>query len=160
MSVTTEDELSRIIAKHRQDVAAAKLAAEQLARTDEHSRHDCEAPIRNIALPLLRDWSARLAVEGYPTSIEDRLTCRPPALVFRFTPRGNPESTLTLACEAGPAVGFKMAVEGRVASGDMHTPLADLEAGVVRERLAQSVTAALEASIRRRSDCGPPAVRT
>ena len=56
MTVSTQDELTRIIQKHRQDVAAAKLAAEQRAREDEHTRHDCEEPVRAVAIPLLREW--------------------------------------------------------------------------------------------------------
>ena len=156
MSVTTEDELTRIIAKHRQDVAAAKLAAEQRARDDEHTRHDCEAPIRSVALPVFREWSERLAVEGYPSTVEDRLGCRPSALVFHFAPRGVPESSLTLACEAGPAVRFSMLIEGKQADGDTRTPLADLDPGFVVEGLGRFLSAALEATIPRRSDCGPP----
>jgi hypothetical protein len=157
MSVTTEDELTRIIQKHRQDVAAAKQAAEQRARDDEHTRHDCEAPVRMVAVPLLREWSERLAVEGYPTSVEDRLGCRPPSLVFHFAPRGSPESSLTIACEPGPTVRFRIAVEGQPAGNDVRTPLSELGREVVLEGLRRFVTAALAATIPRRSDCGPHA---
>ena len=157
MTVSTQDELTRIIQKHRQDVAAAKLAAEQRARDDEHTRHDCEAPVRAVAIPLLREWSERLAVEGYPTRVEDRLGCRPPALVFHFAPRGSPESSLTLACEAGPAVRFRIAVEGQPTGDDLRTPLAELGPDAVLEGLSRFISAALAATIPRRSDCGPHA---
>jgi hypothetical protein len=157
MPVTTEDELARIIAKHRQDVASAKLAAEQRARDDEHSRHACEAPIRNIALPVFREWSERLAVEGYPTRVEDRLACRPPTLVFHFAPRGSPESALMLVCESGPAVAFRIAIEGKDAGPDVHTPLDQLQPGAIVDGLSRLLTAALAATIPRRSDCGPHA---
>jgi hypothetical protein len=157
MSVTTADELARIIEKHRQDVAAAKLAAQQQARDDEHTRHACEAPIRAVALPVFREWSERLAVEGYPTRVEDRLGCRPPTLVFHFAPRGTPESSLTLVCEPGPSVGFRIAIEGKEAGPDVHTPLAELEAGTIVQGLSRFLAAALAATIPRRSDCGPHA---
>src|SRR5690242_11775674 len=103
MPVDTADELTRILAEHQEAVAAARRAAAQRVHDDENTRHDCEAPLRDVALPLLREWSRRLAVEGYPTAIDDLLGCRPPALVFRLAPRGGPESSLTLACEPGPA---------------------------------------------------------
>jgi hypothetical protein len=157
MTVTTEDQLARIIAKHREDVAAAKLAAEQRAREDEHTRHACETPIRSIALPVFREWSERLAVEGYPTRVEDRLGCRPPTLVFHFAPRGSPESTLMLVCESGPAVAFRIAIEGQEAGPEVHTALDQLEPGDIVEGLSRFLTAALAATIPRRSDCGPHA---
>jgi hypothetical protein len=156
MSADNGDELTRIIAKHREHVAAAKLAAEQRARNDENARHDFEAPLRGVALPLLRDWSNRLSAEGYPASVEDRLGCRPPALVFRLAPRRAPESSLTLACEPGPAVRFRMNIDGKDVGDDSLTPLAELQSRVVLEGLGRFVTAALEAIIPRRSDCGPP----
>jgi hypothetical protein len=157
MTVTTVDELTRIIQKHREDVAAAKLAAEQRARDDEHTRHACEIPIRSIALPVFREWSERLAVEGYPSSVEDRLGCRPPTLVFHFAPRGCPESTLMLVCESGPGVAFRAAIEGKEAGPDVHAPLDGLESGAIVEGLSRFLTAALAAMIPRRSDCGPHA---
>jgi hypothetical protein len=155
MSADNGDELTRIIAKHREEVAAAKVAAQQRARSAETVRHDCEAPLRGVALPLLRDWSKRLLVEGYPTSVEDRLGCRPPSLVFRLSPRGVPESSLTLACEAGPAIRFRINVEGKEVAADLQTPLAELQPPIILEGLGRFVTAALEASISNRSDCRP-----
>ena len=155
MSADNGDELTRILAKHREDVAAARVAAEQRARNDENARHDCEAPLRGVALPLLRDWSKRLSAEGYPTSVEDRLGCRPAGLVFRLAPHKGPESSLTLACEAGPAVRFRMNVDGKDVGADLQTPLAELQTRVVLEGLGRFVTVALEATIPRRSDCGP-----
>jgi hypothetical protein len=155
MSADNGDELTRILAKHREHVAAARVAAEQRARNDENTRHDCEAPLRGVALPLLRDWSRRLSAEGYPTSVEDRLGCRPPRLVVRLAPHRGPESSLTLACEAGPAVRFNMNVAGKDVDADSQTPLAELQTRVVLEGLGRFVTAALEAIIPRRSDCGP-----
>ena len=153
MSADAGDELTRIIAKHREDVAAARVAAQQRARNGENVRHDCEAPLRGVALPLLRDWSRRLSVEGYPTSVEDRLGCRPPSLVFRLAPRGTPESSLTLACEPGPAVRFRINVEGKDVGADLQTPLTQLQTPVVLEGLGRFVTAVLEATIPKRSDC-------
>jgi hypothetical protein len=155
MSADNGDELTRILAKHREDVAAARAAAERRARNDENARHDCGAPLRGVALPLLREWSKRLSAEGYPTSVEDLLGCRPPSLVFRLAPHKGPESSLTLACEVGPAVRFRMSVDGKNVGTDLQTPLADLQNRVVLEALGRFVTAALEAAIPRRSDCGP-----
>jgi hypothetical protein len=155
MSGGNGDELSRIIAQHREGVAKAKAAAEQRARNDENARHGCDAPLRGVALPLLREWSKRLSAEGYPTSVEDRLGCRPASLVFRLAPHKGPESSLTLACEAGPAVRFRMNVDGKNVGADLQTPLAELQTHVVLEGLGVFVTAALEAAIPRRSDCGP-----
>jgi len=157
MTLTTADELSRIIQKHREDVAAAKLAAEQRARDDEHTRHACEIPIRSIALPVFREWSERLAVEGYPSRVEDRLGCRPPTLVFHFAPRGSPESTLMLVCESGPAVAFRSLIEGKEAEPEAHTPLHSLDSGTIVDGLSRFLTSALAAMIPRRSDCGPHA---
>ena len=155
MCAYSGDELTRILAKHREDVAAARVAAEQRARQDESVRHDCVAPLRGVALPVLRDWSQRLSAEGYPTSVEDRLGCRPPSLVFRLAPHGAPESSLTLTCEPGPAVRFGSKVQGREISAGLQTPLAELETHVVLEELGRFVTAALEATISNRSDCRP-----
>ena len=155
MSAFNGDDLTQILAKHRDDVAAARAAAELRARNDANARHDCEAPLRGVALPLLRDWSKRLSVEGYPTSVEDRLGCRPPSLIFRLAPSGGPASSLTLACEIGPAVRFRVNVGGKDLDDDFQTPLADLESGVVLEGLGRFVTTALKATIPKRSDCGP-----
>lgn len=155
MSTDNGDELTRIIVKHREDVAAARAAAEQRARNDENARHGCDAPLRGVAMPLLREWSKRLSAEGYPTSVEDRLGCRPASLVFRLAPHKGPESTLTLACEAGPAIRFRMNVDGKNVGTDLQTPLAELQTDIVLEGLGRFVTAALEAAIPRRSDCGP-----
>ena len=155
MSADGGDQLNRIIAKHKDAVAAAKAAAEQRARNDANARHDCEAPLRRVVLPLLRDWSERLAVEGYPTSVEDRLGCRPSSLVFRLAPHGGPESSLTFGCVAGPAVRFRLNVDGKDLEGDLQTPLAELQPRDVLEGLGRFVAAALAASIPKRSDCGP-----
>jgi hypothetical protein len=153
VDVDVGDQLTRIIAKHRIDVAAAKVAAEQRARNDESVRHDCEAPLRALALPLLRDWAKRLLVEGYPANVEDRLGCRPSSLVFRLTPRGAPESSLTLVGAPGPAVRFRINVQGEEVDTDFQTPLAELQPQDVLDGLDRFVTAALEATIPRRSDC-------
>jgi hypothetical protein len=155
MSADNGDELTRILATHREHVAAAQVAAQQRARNAENARHDCEAPLRSVAIPPLREWSVQLAAEGYPASIEDRLGCRPPSLVFRLAPHGAPASSLTLVCEAGPAVRFRMNVDGQDVGDDLQTPLAELQTRVVVEQLGRFVTAALEATIPRRSDCGP-----
>ena len=155
MSADNGDQLARIITEHRAHVAAARAAAAERARTDVHARHDCEAPLREVALPLFREWSKRLLVEGYPTSIEDLLGCRPPSLIFRLAPRGGPESSMTLACEAGPAVRIRMKVDGKDVGANSRTPLAELATGVVLDGLGSFVTAALEATIPKRSDCGP-----
>jgi hypothetical protein len=155
MSADNGDELTRILAKHREHVAAARVAAEQRARNDENARHDCEAPLRGVASPLLRDWAKRLSAEGYPTTVEDRLGCRPPSLVFRLASHKGPESSLTLVCEAGPTVRFRMNIDGKDVGADMQAPLAELQARVVLEGLGRFVTVALEAIIPRRSDCGP-----
>jgi hypothetical protein len=155
MSADNGDELARILEKHREDVAAARAAAQQRARNDEHVRHDCVDPLRRVALPLLREWSKRLSAEGYPTSVEDRLGCRPAGLVFRLAPHGSPESSLTLACEPGPAIRFKVNVQGKDAGGDRQTPLAELNPGILVDGLGRFVTVALDATISKRSDCGP-----
>ena len=155
MSVYTEDLLTQILTRHREDVAAARLAAQQRVHDDEDARHDCEAPLRDVALPVLREWSKRLAVEGYPTSVEDLLGCRPPSLVFRLTARGSRESSLTLACESGPTVHFKINIEGKDAGNDIRTPLAELRTDGVVQGLGRFVSVALAATIPKRSDCGP-----
>lgn len=155
MSADHGDELARILATHRQHVAAAKAAAEQRARKDEIAWHDCEAPLRGVALPLLHTWAKRLSAEGYPTSVEDRVGCRPSCLVFRLAPHKGRESTLTLAVESGPTVRFRMNVDGEELEDELKTPLADLRPPIVLQGLGQFVTAALEAAIPRRSDCGP-----
>lgn len=155
MSAVNGDELTRILATHREHVAAARAAAEQRARKDETAWHDCEAPLRGVALPLLHTWAKRLSAEGYPTSVEDRVGCRPSCLVFRLAPHKGPESTLTLAVDSGPAVRFRMNVDGQDLGDELKTPLAGLQPNVVLQGLARFVTAALEAAIPRRSDCGP-----
>jgi hypothetical protein len=155
MSDNGGDDLTRILVQHREDVAAARLAAEQRARNDATARHDCEGPLRTVALPLFREWSKRLGVEGYPTSIDDRLGCRPPSLILRLAPRAGPESSLTLACEVGPAVRFRMVVGGKEVGTDLQTPLADLASPIVLDGLGRFVTKALAATIAKRSDCGP-----
>jgi hypothetical protein len=127
MSADNGDQLTQILATHREQVEAARVAAQQRARNAEIARHDCEAPLRRVAFPLLREWSLRLGTEGYPASVEDRLGCHPPSLVFRLAPHGTPPSSLTIACEAGPAVRFKMNVDGRDLDDDARTPLAELE---------------------------------
>ena len=131
------------------------MVARQRARNAENVRHDCEAPLRRIAFPLLREWSLRLGTEGYPASVEDRLGCLPPSLVFRLAPHGTPPSSLTLVCEAGPSVRFKMNVDGRDVDDDRQTPVAEFESHVVVEQLGRFLTAALAATIPRRSDCCP-----
>jgi hypothetical protein len=156
MSADNGDELTRILITHREHVAAARLAAQQRALDVENARHDCEAPLRRVAFPLLREWSARLGIEGYPVSVEDRLGCRPPSVVFRLAPHGLPAASLTLACEAGPAVRFKMNVDGKDLDNDLQTPLGELETHLVVEQLGRFLTAALAATIPRRSDCGDP----
>jgi hypothetical protein len=155
MTTNIADELTRIIETHREHVAAAKVAAERRARNDENARHDCEAPLRGVALPPLREWAKRLSAEGYPTTVEDRLGCRPSSLVFRLAPHKGPESSLTLACEAGPAVRFRMNIDGKDIGDEVQTPLAELHSDIVLEGLGRFVAAALEAAIPRRSDCGP-----
>jgi hypothetical protein len=155
MSADNGDELTRRLATHREHVAAARVAAQERARKDENARHDCEGPLRRVAFPPLREWSARLASEGYPATIEDRLACHPPSLVFQLAPHGAPASSLTLACEAGPAVRFRMNVDGKDVDDNLQTPLAELETSVVLEQLGRFVTEALAATIPRRSDCWP-----
>jgi hypothetical protein len=155
MSTDNGDELTRILATHREHVAAAKVAAEQRARNDETARHDCESPLRGVASPLLREWAKRLSAEGYPTHVEDRLGCRPPSVVFRLAPHKGPESSLRLVCVAGPAVRFRMNIDGKDVGDDWQTPLAELQPRVIQEGLGRFVTIALEAIIPRRSDCGP-----
>jgi hypothetical protein len=155
MTADEGDELARIIARHRLDVAAARAAADRLARDAEHARHDCEGPLRTVALPLFRTWAKRLAVEGYPAHVEDRLGCRPSTLVFELVPKGGPASALSLVCEAGPVVRFSMSIDGQEIGQDTQTPLAELQPGIVLDGLGRFVAEALAATIPRRSDCGP-----
>ncbi len=159
-----EKELTRRgdeLARRRQELPWVGVDKEYRFQTDEGSASLADLfrgrsqPLREVALPLLREWSKRLSVEGYPTRVEDRLGCRPPTLVFRLAPRGAPESFLTLASETGPSVRFSMNVDGREVGADLKTPLAGLQTRVVLEGLGRFVTAALEATIPRRSDCGP-----
>jgi hypothetical protein len=155
MEAVIGDELGLILARHHEAVEAARLAASERARLDEEIRHECAAPLRDVALPLFGDWSRRLAVEGYPAKVEDRLGCRPPSLVFRLAPHGAPESIMTLVCGAGPEVQLRMNVAGKDLESDWHKPLAELNADDLRVGLGRFVTAALQATIAKRSDCGP-----
>jgi hypothetical protein len=155
MSADDGDSLTQIIARHRTDVAAARAAADQKARSAEHARHDCEGPLRGVALPVLREWAKRLSVEGYPTLVEDRLGCRPASLIFRLAPHGTPPSSLALVCHAGPAVRFKTNIDGTDQADEPETPLAELQGPVVLDQLGRFVAEALAATIPRRSDCGP-----
>ena len=155
MSDETTVELNRILEKHREKVAAARAAAELRARNDADARHDCGPGLREIAIPVLREWSKRLAVDGYPTSVDDRLGCRPPCLIFRLAPRGGPESSLTLACVTGQTIRFGMAVAGKDLGADLETSLAKLDSHVIVEELGRFVTQALDATIAQ-PDCGPP----
>ncbi len=113
----TVDDLDRILERHREMAAAARAEAAQLARGYADARHDCADRLRGVALPLMRDWSKRLSVEGYPTHIEDRIGCHPPSLIFRLAPHGGPESSLALQCEIGRIIHFRMTVGGRDAGG-------------------------------------------
>ena len=155
MDTVTADELTLILAKHHEAVEAARQAAAELARRDDEIRHECAAPLRSVALPLFGNWSKRLEVEGYPATVEDRLGCRPPRMVFRLAPRGGPESTLTLACGPGAAVRLRINVAGKELESDWQKPLAELSTDDLREGLGRFVTAALQATIAKRSDCGP-----
>src|ERR1044071_2532680 len=98
MQTVIGDELNLILARHHEAVEAARQAAAERARRDEDIRHECAAPLRNVALPLFGNWSTRLGVAGYPANVEDRLGCRPPSLVFRLAPHDGPASILTLVC--------------------------------------------------------------
>jgi len=153
MSVHTVDDLARIIAQHRADVAAARMAADQRSRHHEDARHECEAPLREVAMPLFGEWSKRLSVEGYPTSVEDLLGCHPPSLVFRLTPKGATASSLSLVCHDGPAVRFTMNIDGKDVGDDLESPLAEVDSQIVLDALGRFVTAALAATIPKRSDC-------
>lgn len=155
METVTGDELGLILAKHHEAVEAAKRAAAERARLDEDIRHECASPLRKVALPLFGDWSRRLGVEGYPANVEDRLGCRPPSLIFRLAPHGGPESTMTLACGVGAQVRLRINVAGRDLESDWQKPLTELSADDLREGLGRFVTAALQATISKRSDCGP-----
>ena len=154
MDTVTADELTLILAKHHEAVEAARQAAAELARRDDEIRHECAAPLRSVALPLFGNWSKRLEVEGYPATVEDRLGCRPPRMVFRLAPRGGPESTLMLACGPGAAVRLQINVAGKELESDWQKPLAELSTDDLCEGLGRFVTAALRATISRRSDCG------
>jgi hypothetical protein len=150
----TVDDLDRILERHRKMAAAARAEAAQLARGYADARHDCADRLRGVALPLMRDWSKRLSVEGYPTHIEDRIGCHPPSLIFRLAPHGGPESSLALQCEIGRIIHFRMTVGGRDLADDVETPLANLEAQDVVEGLSRFVTEALEATLGQ-PNCGP-----
>jgi hypothetical protein len=154
-TVVTEDELGLILARHHEAVEAAKRGAVERARLDEDVRHQCADPLRKLAVPLFRDWSARLGVEGYPANIEDRLGCRPPSLVFRLAPHGGPESALALVCKRGPEVWVRITVGGTDLDSDVIKPLDELSVEDLRTGLSRLVTAGLQATIAKRSDCGP-----
>jgi hypothetical protein len=151
----TADELALILAKHHEDVESAKRAAAERARQDEDIRHECAAPLRKLALPLFGEWSARLGVEGYPANIEDRLSCRPPNLEFRLAPHGGPDSTMMLLCRPGREVSLRINVAGRDVETIWQKRLDDLSVDDLRAGLARLVAAGLQATISRRSDCGP-----
>lgn len=154
-TAVTQDELALILSKHHEAVESAKRAAAERARQDEDIRHECAAPLRKLALPLLGEWSARLGVEGYPANIEDKLGCRPPNLVFRLAPHGGPDSTMMLLCRPGREVALRINVAGKDLETVWQKPLGDLSADDLRAGLAQLVAAGLQATISRRSDCGP-----
>ena len=155
MQTVTRDELTLILAKHHEAVEAARLAAAERARRDEDIRHECAAPLRNVALPLFGNWSTRLGVEGYPAKVEDRLGCRPPSLVFRLAPHEGPESIMTLVCVPGPGVQLRFNIAGKELESDWQKPLTELSVDDLRVGLGRFVTAALQATIAKRSDCGP-----
>ncbi len=155
MQTVTGDELTLILDRHREAVAAAKLAAAERAHRDEDVRHQCAAPLRNVALPLFEDWSSRLVVEGYPAKIEDRMGCRPASLGFRLAPHGGPESIMTLVCVPGPEVQLRFNIAGKDLESVWQRPLTELSADDLRAGLGRFVTAALQATIAKRSDCGP-----
>ena len=150
----TVDDLDRILERHREMAAAARAEAAQLARGYADARHDCADRLRGVALPLMRDWSKRLSVEGYPTHIEDRIGCHPPSLIFRLAPHGGPESSLALQCEIGRIIHFRMTVGGKDRADDFETPLASLQARDVVDGLSRFVTNALEATLGQ-VNCGP-----
>ena len=152
----TIDDLDRILERHREMATAARVEAEQRARGYADARHDCAGRLRGVALPLMRDWSKRLSVEGYPTSVEDRIGCHPPSLVFRLAPHGGPESSMALACEIGSMIRFRMTVGGKELVDDFETPLAELEGQDVLDGMSRFVTGALEATLGL-PNCGPPA---
>jgi hypothetical protein len=154
-TAVTQDDLGLILAKHHEAVESAKRAAAERARQDEDIRHECAAPLRKLALPLFGEWSSRLAVEGYPANIEDRLGCRPPNLVFRLAPHGGPDSTLMLLCRPGREVSLRITIAGKDNETVWQKPLDDLSAEDLRSGLARLVAAGLQATISRRSDCGP-----
>jgi len=153
MSDETTDDLGRILERHKARAAAARAAADERARGYADARHDCGDRLRAVALPLLRAWSKRLSVEGYPTSVEDRIGCQPPSLVFRLAPHGGPESSLALACQIGRTIQFRITLAGKDIGSDLEAPLATLEPKTVVEGLARFVTKALEATIA--EDCRP-----
>jgi hypothetical protein len=148
----TVDDLTRILEHHRERATAARAAAQERARGYEDARHECGVRLRSVALPLFRDWSKRLSVEGYPTSVDDRIGCQPPSLVFRLAPHGGPESSLVLACEIGRMIRFKITVGGRDLGSDLEAPLGTLNDGHVLEGLRRFVSEALEATLPQ-ADC-------
>jgi hypothetical protein len=154
-TTVTDDQLSLILSKHHEAVESAKRAAAERARQDEDIRHECADPLRKLAVPLFRDWSARLGVEGYPANIEDRLGCRPPSLSFRLAPHGGPDSTMMLLCRPGREVALRINVAGNDVETVWQKPLAELSLDDLRAGLGRLVAAGLQATIARRSDCGP-----
>jgi hypothetical protein len=154
MSNQTLDDLDRILERHKDKLAAARAAALLKARTDADALHDCGPRLRAIAMPLLHDWSKRISVEGYPVTVDDRLGCRPPRLIFRLAPRGSPESSLTLACETDHSVRCLLTVAGKDAGTDFEASLDTLDTHVLAEGLGRFVAQALEATLPQ-SDCGP-----
>lgn len=155
MQTVTGDELTLILTRHREAVEAARQAAAERAHRDEDVRHECAAPLRGVAMPLFEDWSRRLMVEGYPAKVEDRLGCRPPSVVFRLAPHGGPESFMTLVCAPGPEVQLRFNIAGKDFESDWHRPLTELSADDLRVELGWFAAAALQATISKRSDCGP-----
>jgi len=147
MSNETRDDLARILERHREKLAAVRAAAEEKAHGYADARTYCGDQLRAVAMPLLREWSKRLSVEGYPTSVEDRLGCHPPSLVLRLAPHGAPESSLALACQAGRIIHFRSTVAGKDMGSEIETPLASLEPHLVVEGLRRFVTNALEATL-------------
>ena len=152
---TMMDDLERILEQHKEKATAARAAALLKARTDADALHDCGPRLRAIAMTLLHDWSKRISVEGYPTTVDDRLGCRPPRLIFRLAPRGGPESTMTLACEPDHSVRSLLTIAGQDAGTDFETTLDDLDADRLVEGLGRFVAQALDATIPQ-PDCGPP----
>ena len=150
MSSQITDSLSLILEQHRVKAAAAHAEAEQRARDDVQAQHECGPRVREFATPILREWSKRLSVEGYPTTIDDRLGCRPPVLILRLAPRGGPESSLCLGCLCGGTVRFRITIAGKEIGGDVETPLTELRTAALVVALGRFVPEALEATLAHR----------